>query len=123
MVISEGIVLDYDENGQITGIDIDNASHKMDLDEIISNNIPAQLQTISASTFLQRKGLLIEIKGHSALCPYSFKQERGCLAVLFSNSAHTLSGKAGHIFLWAYWYSLEALHLTLAMRKRAFLLA
>jgi len=31
--ISEGIVLDYDDDGHITGIDIDNASHKIDLIE------------------------------------------------------------------------------------------
>jgi len=46
--ISEGIVLDYDDDGHIIGIDIDNASHKIDLNEIILNKIPAQLQTISA---------------------------------------------------------------------------
>ncbi len=46
--ISEGIILDYDDNGHITGIDIDNASHKIDLNEIILNKIPAQLQAISA---------------------------------------------------------------------------
>ena len=46
--ISEGIVIDYDEDGHITGIDIDNASHKIDLNEIILNKIPAQLQTITA---------------------------------------------------------------------------
>ena len=46
--ISEGIVLDYDDDGHITGIDIDNASHKIDLNEIILNKIPAQLQAISA---------------------------------------------------------------------------
>ena len=46
--VSEGIVIDYDENGHITGIDIDNASHKIDLNEIILNKIPAQLQTITA---------------------------------------------------------------------------
>ena len=46
--ISEGIVLDYDDDGHITGIDIDNASHKIDLNEIILNKVPAQLQTISA---------------------------------------------------------------------------
>ncbi|MCF8114598.1 MAG: DUF2283 domain-containing protein [Desulfotignum sp.] len=48
MEVSEGIVLDYDEDGHIIGIDIDNASHKIDLNEIILNKIPAQLQTISA---------------------------------------------------------------------------
>ncbi len=46
--ISEGIVLDYDERGHITGIDIDNASHKIDLNEIILNKMPAQLQSITA---------------------------------------------------------------------------
>jgi uncharacterized protein YuzE len=46
--ISEGIVLDYDDNGHLTGIDIDNASHKIDLNEIILSKIPAQLQSITA---------------------------------------------------------------------------
>ena len=46
--ISEGIVLDYDSDGHITGIDIDNASQKIDLKEIILNKVPVQLQTISA---------------------------------------------------------------------------
>ena len=46
--ISEGIVLDYDDDGHITGIDIDNASHKIELNEIILNKIPAQLQSITA---------------------------------------------------------------------------
>ena len=46
--ISEGIVLDYDGDGNITGIDIDNASHKINLNEIILNKIPARLQAITA---------------------------------------------------------------------------
>ena len=46
--VSEGIVLDYDDDGHITGIDIDNASHKIDLNEIILNKVPAQLKAISA---------------------------------------------------------------------------
>jgi len=46
--ISEGIVIDYDEDGHLTGIDIDNASHKIDLKEIILNKVPAQLQSITA---------------------------------------------------------------------------
>ncbi len=46
--ISEGIVIDYDKDGHITGIDIDNASHKIDLKEIVLNKIPVQLQTIKA---------------------------------------------------------------------------
>jgi len=46
--VSEGIVIDYDEHGHITGIDVDNASHKIDLKEIILNKIPAQIQSITA---------------------------------------------------------------------------
>ena len=48
MEISEGIVLDYDDDGHITGIDIDNASHKIDLNEIILNKVPSKLQSITA---------------------------------------------------------------------------
>jgi len=46
--VSEGIVIDYDEEGHITGIDVDNASHKIDLKEIILNKLPAQFQSITA---------------------------------------------------------------------------
>jgi len=46
--ISEGIVVDYDLDGKITGIDIDNASHKTDLSELIISRIPSQLQSITA---------------------------------------------------------------------------
>jgi uncharacterized protein YuzE len=46
--ISEGIVLDYDADGHIAGIDIDNASHKIDLNEIILNKIPSQLKALTA---------------------------------------------------------------------------
>jgi uncharacterized protein YuzE len=46
--ISEGVVLDYDDDGHVTGIDIDNASHKIDLNEIILNKVPSQLQSITA---------------------------------------------------------------------------
>ena len=46
--VSEGVVIDYDAEGHITGIDVDNARHKIDLKEIILNKIPSQLQTITA---------------------------------------------------------------------------
>jgi uncharacterized protein YuzE len=46
--ISEGIVLDYDDDGHITGIDFDNASQKIDLNEIILNKIPSRFQAITA---------------------------------------------------------------------------
>ena len=39
--VSEGVVLDYDEKGNLVGIDIDQASLKLDLQELILNKIPA----------------------------------------------------------------------------------
>lgn len=38
--VSEGVVLDYDEDGNLAGIDIDNASRKLDLSEVVTNHIP-----------------------------------------------------------------------------------
>ena len=46
--ISEGVVLDYDEDGKLVGIDIDNASHKLDLTEMILYNLPAKIHKLSA---------------------------------------------------------------------------
>ena len=44
-----GVVLDYDSDGNITtGIDIDNASKKLDLQELILSKIPVNKQTIAA---------------------------------------------------------------------------
>ena len=34
-VVSEGVVLDYDEDGNLVGIDIENASKKLDLSEVV----------------------------------------------------------------------------------------
>jgi len=45
---SPGIVLDYDSDGNLTGIDIDNASKKLNLKELILNKIPIDKQTIAA---------------------------------------------------------------------------
>ena len=46
--ISEGVVIDYDDIGNIVGIDIDNASKKLDLTELILNRLPTKVQKISA---------------------------------------------------------------------------
>jgi uncharacterized protein YuzE len=42
--ISEGIVLDYDAAGNLVGIDIDNASRKVDLKKLTLNKLPAIVQ-------------------------------------------------------------------------------
>jgi len=46
--ISQGIVLDYDENDNLVGIDIDNASRKLDLTELVLNRLPMKTQKITA---------------------------------------------------------------------------
>ena len=38
--VPEGVVLDYDEQGNLVGIDIDNASKKLDLSEVVTSRIP-----------------------------------------------------------------------------------
>lgn len=46
--ISEGVVLDYDEQGQLVGIDIDNASKKLELSELILKKLPHESQAMFA---------------------------------------------------------------------------
>ncbi len=38
--VSEGVVLDYDAKGTLVGVDIDNASRKLDLRELVTSHIP-----------------------------------------------------------------------------------
>jgi uncharacterized protein YuzE len=44
--ISEGILLDYDANGRLVGIDIDNASHKVEMEKLILSKLPAEVETV-----------------------------------------------------------------------------
>ena len=46
--ISEGVVLDYDVDGNLVGIDIDNASKKIQLKELILSRLPSNVQTVAA---------------------------------------------------------------------------
>jgi uncharacterized protein YuzE len=45
--VSEGVVLDYDAEGNLVGIDIDNASRKLDLRQLTLSKLPAETQTLS----------------------------------------------------------------------------
>ena len=45
--ISEGVMLDYDASGHVVGIDIDNASLKVELHELIVSKVPCTSQTIT----------------------------------------------------------------------------
>jgi len=44
--IAEGINLDFDETGEIVGIDIDNASKKINLEELTINQVPARVHIL-----------------------------------------------------------------------------
>jgi uncharacterized protein YuzE len=46
--VSEGVVLDYDAQGRLVGIDIDNASNKVELKKLILSKLPASEQIIAA---------------------------------------------------------------------------
>ncbi|HMP72497.1 MAG TPA: DUF2283 domain-containing protein [Kiritimatiellia bacterium] len=46
--ISEGVVLDYDEEGNVVGIDIDNASRKVDLGEVSLHRILPEGERLTA---------------------------------------------------------------------------
>lgn len=37
--VAEGVVLDFDASGRLVGIDIDNASHKLDVAEVTAEHI------------------------------------------------------------------------------------
>lgn len=46
--ISEGVVLDYDAQGNLVGIDIDNASKKVQLKELTLSKLPSEVRTVAA---------------------------------------------------------------------------
>jgi uncharacterized protein YuzE len=45
--VSDGIVLDYDADGNLVGIDIDQASVKLDIKELILSKLPAQVTQVA----------------------------------------------------------------------------
>ena len=46
--VSEGVVLDYDARGNLVGIDIDNASIKVELKQLVLSKLPGSVKTIAA---------------------------------------------------------------------------
>jgi uncharacterized protein YuzE len=46
--ISEGVMLDYDAKGHLVGIDIDNASTKVDLKKLTISRLPGPVETVAA---------------------------------------------------------------------------
>jgi uncharacterized protein YuzE len=45
--ISEGVVLDYDADGNLVGIDIDNASDKVELQKLTISKLPGSIETLA----------------------------------------------------------------------------
>lgn len=46
--VSTGVVLDYDAEGRVVGIDIDNASDKIELQRLVLSNLPGKVETAAA---------------------------------------------------------------------------
>jgi uncharacterized protein YuzE len=46
--VSEGVVIDYDAQGNLVGIDIDNASTKVDMGILKLTNLPSKIETVAA---------------------------------------------------------------------------
>ncbi len=46
--ISEGVIADYDAEGKLVGIDIDNATNKVELKKLILNRLPGKVETADA---------------------------------------------------------------------------
>jgi len=46
--VSEGVVIDYDARGNLVGIDIDNASTKVDMRILELSNLPGKVETVAA---------------------------------------------------------------------------
>jgi len=45
--VSDGVVLDYDAEGNLVGIDIDEASSKLEMKELILNKLPAEVKQVA----------------------------------------------------------------------------
>ena len=46
--ISEGVVLDYNAAGQLVGIDIDEASKRVELATLVLSRLPSAVETVAA---------------------------------------------------------------------------
>lgn len=46
--IAEGVNLDYDASGNLVGIDIDNASAKVELKALLLSRLPGKVRTVAA---------------------------------------------------------------------------
>ena len=47
--VADGIVLDFDDGGQLVGIDIEDASRRVNLQHLILDSLPSTVETIAAA--------------------------------------------------------------------------
>ena len=45
--VSDGVILDYDADGNLVGIDIDQASTKLEIKELILSKLPAEVKQVA----------------------------------------------------------------------------
>ena len=47
--VADGVVLDFDADGHLVGIDIDHASQRVNLNQLVLDRLPATVETIAAT--------------------------------------------------------------------------
>ena len=47
--VADGIVLDFDADGHLVGIDIENASQRVNLQQLVLDRLPSKVETIAAA--------------------------------------------------------------------------
>ena len=45
--VSDGVVLDFDADGDLVGIDIDHASTKLEIKELVLSKLPAEVRHVA----------------------------------------------------------------------------
>ena len=47
-VVSDGVVLNYDEADDLVGIDVEHASEKLDMSKLVVDSLPAKIESLPA---------------------------------------------------------------------------
>ncbi len=47
--VADGVVLDFDADGHLVGIDIDHASQRVNLQQLVIDRLPSKVETIAAA--------------------------------------------------------------------------
>jgi uncharacterized protein YuzE len=47
--VADGVVLDFDADGHLVGIDIDHASQRVNLNQLVLDRLPSKVETIASA--------------------------------------------------------------------------